>query len=208
LLERHLKMTMNRMRRATVTAFAAGLLVGGGGAATQAAASERAEVAAAADGFSITVDLSDRMLYVNRGGETVREYRVAIGQRRHPTPTGSFSVRRLVWNPRWVPPDAEWAKEKRAREPGDPRNPMGRVKIFFRSPDYYIHGTRETDSLGQAESHGCIRMRNADVIELGRMVMENGGASRSPGWFRRVLNSVTRTQEVRLSTPVSMRVRA
>ncbi len=193
-----------------MTAFAAGLLVGGGGAATQAAASERAEVAAAAaaDGFSITVDLSDRMLYVNRGGETVREYQVAIGQRRHPTPTGSFNVRRLVWNPRWVPPDAEWAKDKRAREPGDPRNPMGRVKIFFRSPDYYIHGTRETDSLGRAESHGCIRMRNADVIELGRMVMENGGASRSPGWFRRVLNRVSSTQEVRLSQPVPMRVRA
>src|SRR5687768_13556222 len=183
-------MMKNRVRRAALTAFATGMLVGGGGAATQAAAAERAEAAAAADGFSITVDLSDRMLYVNRGDETVREYRVAIGQRRHPTPTGSFSVRRLVWNPRWVPPDAEWAKEKRAREPGDPRNPMGRVKIFFRQPDYYIHGTRETDSLGEAESHGCIRMRNADVIALARLVMENGGANRSPGWFQRVINRV------------------
>jgi lipoprotein-anchoring transpeptidase ErfK/SrfK len=202
-------MTMNRMRRATMTAFVAGLLVGGGGAATQAAASERTEVAAAAaDGFSITVDLSDRKLYVNEGDETVREYSVAIGQRRHPTPTGSFNVRRLVWNPRWVPPDAAWAKNKSAREPGDPRNPMGRVKIFFQAPDYYIHGTRETDSLGQAESHGCIRMRNADVIELGRLVMENGGASRSPGWFQRVINRVRSTQEVRLSNPVPMRVRA
>ena len=198
-------MTMNRVRRAALTAFVAGLLVGGGGAATRASASE---TAAAADGFSITIDLSDRMLYVTEDGETVREYRVAVGQRRHPTPTGSFSVRRLVWNPRWVPPDAEWAREKRAREPGDPRNPMGRVKIFFRAPDYYIHGTRETDSLGRAESHGCIRMRNSDVIELGRMVMENGGAARSPGWFRRVINSVTRTQEVRLSNPVPLRVRA
>jgi lipoprotein-anchoring transpeptidase ErfK/SrfK len=200
-------MTMNRMRRAALTAFVTGLLVGGGGAATRASAAEDAAVAPA-DGFSITVDLSDRMLYVMEGGETVREYQVAIGQRRHPTPTGSFAVRRLVWNPRWVPPDAEWAKEKRAREPGDPRNPMGRVKIFFQSPDYYIHGTRETDSLGQAESHGCIRMRNADVIALGRLVMQNGGASRSPAWFRRVINTVTRTQEVRLSTPVPMRVRA
>lgn len=198
---------MNRMRRAVLTAFVAGLLVGGGGAATRASAAEDAGVAPV-DGFSIVVDLSDRMLYVMEGGETVREYRVAIGQRRHPTPTGSFSVRRLVWNPRWVPPDAEWAKEKKAREPGDPRNPMGRVKIFFQSPDYYIHGTRETDSLGRAESHGCIRMRNSDVIALGRLVMQNGGASRSPAWFRRVINSVTRTQEVRLSNPVPMRVRA
>src|SRR5687767_12091112 len=190
-----------RMRRAALTAFATGMLVGGGGAATQAASAERAEAAAAQDGFSITVDLSDRMLYVTRGGETVREYSVAVGQARHPTPTGSFRVNRLIWNPRWVPPDAAWAREKRPREPGDPRNPMGRVKIFFRAPDYYIHGTRETDSLGQAESHGCVRMRNADVIELARMVMENGGERRSPGWFRRVINSIRSTTDVRLSQP-------
>lgn len=197
-----------RVRRAALTAFATGMLVGGGGAATQAAAAERAEVAAAQDGFAIIVDLSDRMLYVTRGGETVREYRVAVGQPRHPTPTGSFRVNRLVWNPRWVPPDAEWAREKRAREPGDPRNPMGKVKIFFRAPDYYIHGTRETDSLGQAESHGCVRMRNADVIELARMVMENGGERRDAGWFRGVINRVRSTTDVRLSQPVSLRVRA
>ncbi|MBW3571789.1 MAG: L,D-transpeptidase [Gemmatimonadetes bacterium] len=195
-------------RGAVLTAFATGMLVGGGGAATQAAAAERAPVAAPTDGFSVTVDLSDRMLYVSRRGETVREYRVAVGQRRHPTPTGSYNVRRLIWNPRWVPPDADWAREKRAREPGDPRNPMGRVKIFFRAPDYYIHGTRETDSLGRAESHGCIRMRNADVIELARMVMENGGERRSAGWFQRVINRVSNTQDVRLSRPVPLRVRA
>lgn len=198
---------MNRVRKAALTAFATGMLIGGGGAATQAAAAEEVPTASR-DGFSITVDLSDRMLYVSQGDETVREYRVAIGQPRHPTPTGSFRVSRLIWNPRWVPPDADWAREKRPREPGDPRNPMGRVKIFFRAPDYYIHGTRETDSLGQAESHGCIRMRNADVIELARMVMENGGERRSPGWFQRVINRVRSTQDVRLSQPVSLRVRA
>ncbi len=202
---------MDRLRRAMLPAFIAGLMVGGGGAVAQraqAAAAQNLVPAAPAENFSITVDLSDRMLYVMRGDETAREYRVAIGKPQHPTPRGSFRVSRLVWNPRWVPPDAEWAREKRAREPGDPRNPMGRVKIFFRAPDYYIHGTRETDSLGEAESHGCIRMRNSDVIELARMVMENGGAARSPGWFQRVINRVRSTQDVRLSQPVQLRVRA
>lgn len=193
-------------------AFLAGLMVGGAGAVVQPAEAKAAvqnlAPATERDDFSIVVDLSDRMLYVMDGEEVSREYRVAIGKPRHPTPRGSFNVRRLIWNPRWVPPDADWAREKRAREPGDPRNPMGRVKIFFQSPDYYIHGTRETDSLGEAESHGCIRMRNSDVIELARMVMENGGASRSPGWFQRVINRVRSTQEVRLSQPVQMRVRA
>jgi L,D-transpeptidase YbiS len=30
----------------------------------------------------------------------------------------------------------------------------------------YIHGTRHEEKIGQPDSHGCIRMRNADVIEL------------------------------------------
>jgi lipoprotein-anchoring transpeptidase ErfK/SrfK len=197
-----------RVRRAALTAFATGMLVGGGGAATQAAAAERAEVAAARYVQHAVGQVDGDGEAVLRGGETVREYQVAVGQARHPTPTGSFRVNRLIWNPRWVPPDAEWAREKRAREPGDPRNPMGRVKIFFRAPDYYIHGTRETDSLGQAESHGCVRMRNADVIELARMVMENGGERRDAGWFRGVINRVRSTVDVRLSQPVALRVRA
>ncbi|MDQ2868222.1 MAG: L,D-transpeptidase [Verrucomicrobiota bacterium] len=37
----------------------------------------------------------------------------------------------------------------------------------------YIHGTRHEDKIGAPASHGCIRMRNADVIELFDLVPEN-----------------------------------
>jgi lipoprotein-anchoring transpeptidase ErfK/SrfK len=158
--------------------------------------------------FSLAIDLSDRKLYVMEGDDVVDSYSVAVGKPQHPTPRGTFAARRIVWNPRWVPPNERWARDKRPRAPGDPRNPMGRVKIFFRDPDYYIHGTRDVDSLGEAESHGCVRMRNSEVIALAKRVMEHGGARRDPTWFRRVLNRVTRTQEVRLSDPVTVRVRA
>jgi len=36
----------------------------------------------------------------------------------------------------------------------------------------YIHGTRHEDKIGKAASHGCVRMRNADVIELFELVDE------------------------------------
>jgi lipoprotein-anchoring transpeptidase ErfK/SrfK len=36
----------------------------------------------------------------------------------------------------------------------------------------YIHGTQHEDKIGTAASHGCVRMRNADVIELFEMVNE------------------------------------
>jgi lipoprotein-anchoring transpeptidase ErfK/SrfK len=156
--------------------------------------------------YYLSVDLSERMLYVMRDGEQVGNYSVAVGQPNHPTPTGRFHIRHIVWNPRWVPPDARWARNKRPRDPGDPRNPMGRVKLFFHEPDLYIHGTRETDSLGEAESHGCVRMANGQVIELARQVMANGGSARNPSWFRRVLNRVTSTSSVYLSDPVLVEI--
>ena len=160
------------------------------------------------ESFYLSVDLSERTLYVMRNGEQVESYAVVIGQPQHPTPTGQYRIRRLVWNPRWVPPDARWARGKQARAPGDPRNPMGRVKLFFKEPDLYIHGTHEVDSLGSAESHGCLRMRNSDVIALGRTVMQNGGSPRDPSWFRRVLNRVTSTRQVGLSDPVLVEIHA
>ena len=141
-----------------------------------------------------------------QGDELTRSYPVAIGQDRYPTPTGEFRIARVIWNPRWVPPESEWAKDETAKEPGDPGNPMGKVKIFFQDPDYYIHGTDAEDSLGEAASHGCLRMANADVVELARMVMEHGGENRSPNWFQRIINFVRSTEEVRLSEPIPLRV--
>jgi lipoprotein-anchoring transpeptidase ErfK/SrfK len=182
-----------------------------GAAAPAVAGSSNAEAAraeAAKASFSLTIDLSDRKLYVMEGDDVVESYSVAVGQPRHPTPRGNFAARRIVWNPRWVPPNERWARNKKARAPGDPRNPMGRVKIFFSDPDYYIHGTRDVDSLGEAESHGCVRMRNSEVIALAKRVMANGGSPREPGWFRRVLNRASATREVHLSDPVPVRVRA
>ena len=37
----------------------------------------------------------------------------------------------------------------------------------------YIHGTQHEDKIGTAASHGCVRMRNEDVIELFEMVDED-----------------------------------
>jgi lipoprotein-anchoring transpeptidase ErfK/SrfK len=156
--------------------------------------------------FYLTVDLSSRTLSAYKDGEKVGSYSVAVGQPDYPTPTGSYRIGHIVWNPSWVPPDSRWARNKRPTGPGDPDNPMGRVKMYFRDPDLYIHGTHDVDSLGEAESHGCIRMRNGEAIELARMVMRNGGSAQQPGWFRRVLNSITRTRAVYLSNPVPVEI--
>lgn len=156
----------------------------------------------------LEVDISERVLRVYSQDEVVRTYDVAVGKSAHPTPKGSFRVQRIIWNPTWVPPNAGWAKGKTRKGPGDPRNPMGRVKIFFKAPDLYIHGTNDEQSIGKAASHGCIRMRNEDVIALARLTMERGGEARPPNWFQRVLNRVKSTEEVRLSSPVPISIKS
>ncbi|MEX2283846.1 MAG: L,D-transpeptidase [Gemmatimonadota bacterium] len=196
------------MYRKTMTAAALALLASGAGFLAFNRALPASDVPAAGSNFSIKVDLSDRQLYVLRNGEVSGTYSVAVGAPGFPTPKGSYTVKRIVWNPRWVPPDSKWARDKIAREPGDPKNPMGKVKIFFREPDYYIHGTREVDSLGQAESHGCIRMRNSEVVALARLVMTQGGVGKPDSWFQRVVNRVRSTQSVRLAQPVSVQITA
>lgn len=169
-----------------------------------AATSESAAAGAAA--ISLKVDISARELYVIKDGDVIETYNVTVGTSKHPTPKGTFGVRRMIWNPKWVPPDAEWAKDKKARGPGDPKNPMGKVKIFFKEPDYYLHGTLSTKELGTAASHGCIRLSNANVTALGKMLMEYGGAKVEPGFIRSVINRVRSTREVRLQTPVTLQI--
>jgi lipoprotein-anchoring transpeptidase ErfK/SrfK len=160
------------------------------------------------ENFALTVDLSDRALYVMSGERVVRRFPVSVGEDGWPTPAGSFRIRHMIWNPGWTPPASSWARGKTREEPGSPGNPMGRVKMFFQEPDYYIHGTGAISSLGNARSHGCIRMRNADAVELARLVMINGGDARNPEWFQQTIGDATTSRDVQLPRPVQVRIRA
>lgn len=161
---------------------------------------------APADGvLSLSASLSAKKLTVLRDGQPVREYDVAIGKDEHPTPTGTFSMRKIVWNPAWVPPDSRWARGKKARDPGDPQNPMKLVKVFFREPDYYIHGTSQVESLGSAASHGCLRMDPDEAGEVALMIMENAGVARDWDWVKSILHLGSQ-RTVRLATPAQLTI--
>ena len=85
---------------------------------------------------------------------------------------------------------------------------MGRVKMFIRAPDYYIHGTGLTSSLGNARSHGCIRMRNIDAVDLARLVMVHAGEDKGEEWYLEAIDQADRTREVNLRRPVPVKVRS
>ena len=168
-----------------------------------------ASTAPVATNLRLVADLSDSRLKMYEADTLVWQYPISPGTPAYPTPPGEYLIRRLVWNPRWTPPpDAEWAKKYTAKEPGSPANPMKVAKIFFKEPDYYIHGTGETYKLGQPASHGCLRMDPEHVAEVAKFVMEHGGQPREESWFWRVLHFRNEEKPIILRNPIPLTVKA
>jgi lipoprotein-anchoring transpeptidase ErfK/SrfK len=154
----------------------------------------------------LEVDRSARMLRVLLDDDLIESHPVAVGQAEWPTPTGTFHIQRVDWNPDWIPPEEEWAEGEEPKDPGDPDNPMGRARMVYQET-YIIHGTDDTASLGQAASHGSIRLGNEVITELARVVMRHGGAPRSEEWFREALEDRATMRQVSLPDPVPLIIR-
>ena len=118
----------------------------------------------------VVLNLKERRVYVYQDDQVFANYRVAIGRPGWETPKGNFSVIQMVEDPQWKNP---W--NGRVSAPG-PNSPLGERWIgFSREGGKYIgfHGTPGEHVMGQAVSHGCVRMRNRDVKELYELV-QNG----------------------------------
>ncbi|HUF66925.1 MAG TPA: L,D-transpeptidase family protein [Gemmatimonadaceae bacterium] len=156
--------------------------------------------------LTLYTSLTQRTLYVRIGDSVAATYPVAIGKDDHATPTGTFTIRKIVWNPGWVPPRSPWARGKTAKPPGHPENPMKLVKIFFREPDYYIHGTSEYESLGSAASHGCLRMLPDEAAEIAKWLMEHGGNPKPESWFQRIMRFRSEEHVLYLQNPITLTI--
>lgn len=108
--------------------------------------------------FSAFVDLSDFELTVHCHGFFVKRYSIGTG-RNSSTPVGKFAVLERITSPQYTDPNG------RVIEGGQPTNPLGTHWIDL-GDSYGIHGTIEPNSIGKAESAGCVRMRNEDVVEV------------------------------------------
>jgi murein L,D-transpeptidase YcbB/YkuD len=183
-------------------ALAAAALVAA--AASLAAPPARAQEAPPS-GLRLDLNLPENRLRVFDGDSLLKTYRVSVGMPGHDTPNGEYRIATAEWNPWWRPPPREWARDDRPTPPG-PRNPMGRVKLFF-APLYYIHGTPDAENIGQAASHGCVRMLNRDVVELARLLHSRQGGSLSPAEIARVLARPGVTRASTLASPVPLSIR-
>lgn len=114
-------------------------------------------------GTHLVLSLSDRRVYLYRDNREIASYPVAIGKEGWETPTGSFKIIDKVRDPAWEHP---WTGEV---VPPGPENPLGTRWIgFWTDGTNYIgfHGTPNEELVGQAVSHGCVRMKNQDILSL------------------------------------------
>ena len=153
----------------------------------------------------LEVNVAERELYVYRNDERIATHPVAVGTSEWPTQTGEWTIGQVVFNPRWTPPEEEWAKDEEVKEPGAADNPLGVAQLVYDAPRS-IHGTNEPESLGKAASHGSIRIANDVVVQLARMVMESGGAGRDDAFFQQARSNRRERVEVAIPNPIPIRV--
>lgn len=113
--------------------------------------------------LNLVIKLSDRRVYLYRGNELKTSYPVAIGKAGWETPVGSYKVIEMQRDPIWEHP---WTGKL---VPPGAKNPLGARWIgFWTDGKNFIgfHGTPQEKLVGQAVSHGCVRMRNQDVLAL------------------------------------------
>lgn len=159
----------------------------------------------AAGGMRVEVDLTARKLTFYKGADSSETYPVAVGSEKWPTQPGNWTIKQVVWNPEWTPPDESWAEEREPRQSGDPKNPLGRAQLVY-DPPRTIHGTNQPSSIGKNVSHGSIRMRNEDITKLGRELMEMSGVGKDSAFYRGVATKRTEKVVVDLPKPVPIRV--
>jgi lipoprotein-anchoring transpeptidase ErfK/SrfK len=120
----------------------------------------------------LVLKLSERRVYVmdETSGAPPVSYQVAIGRPQFPTPTGHFQVNEMVENPDFLAFDFNNPSGRdRGRIAPGINNPLGLRWIGFAHAHGWqvgFHGTAKTSVLGQAVSHGCVRMSNPDVVAM------------------------------------------
>lgn len=142
------------------------------------------------DVCEIEISIRDQTLRLRHGNKVLRTYPISssrfglgteagskktpLGRFRiaekigHGLPAGTTFRSRSPLGPEAPPPPTEdWITSRILWLDGtDPENSNTKERYI------YIHGTKHEDRMGRPDSHGCIRMRNADVIELFDLVHE------------------------------------
>ncbi len=136
-------------------------------------------------GDYVVVDKSEGVLKVYRGtprgeedagsapAQLVAAFPVTMGSKQYPLPIGRWKATTYAFLPpfKYQPELLNNPKtDKEVDLPPGPNGPVGVAWLDLTKEHYGIHGTNEPQTIGRAESSGCIRMTNWDVLRLSRML--------------------------------------
>jgi lipoprotein-anchoring transpeptidase ErfK/SrfK len=121
-------------------------------------------------GTAIVVNRSAFRLTLYKRLKPAKTYSIAVGQIGLETPAGLYHIQNKAVNPAWTKPHSDWVpKDERGDivPGGTPENPLkARWMGIFDGAG--IHGIDPSlyGTIGSAASHGCVRMRIPDVVDL------------------------------------------
>jgi lipoprotein-anchoring transpeptidase ErfK/SrfK len=111
---------------------------------------------------------------VDADGRIIYHFPSTLGAGYDPSPSGDVRVTYVSRNPSFryqprlfyeVPDD-----KPEAKLPAGPNSPVGLVWMSLSKPHYGIHGTSSPETIGYANSHGCVRLTNWDALRLSDLV--------------------------------------
>jgi lipoprotein-anchoring transpeptidase ErfK/SrfK len=125
------------------------------------------DYAASEPAGTIIIDTPHTYLYLMLGRGKALRYGIGVGREGF-TWSGTERISRMSEWPDWHPP-----KEMIERQPYLPRfmaggegNPLGARALYLGNTLYRIHGTNQPSTIGHFVSSGCIRLTNADIVDL------------------------------------------
>jgi lipoprotein-anchoring transpeptidase ErfK/SrfK len=116
--------------------------------------------------FTVSVSKSQNVLILKSDEDILKVYSVSTGAN-NSTPIGTFKIVNKIENPVW------YKDTGAVIPPESPDNALGSRWLGFDIKGYGIHGTLQPDKIGQQVTAGCVRMRNADVEELYKILPYN-----------------------------------
>lgn len=125
-----------------------------------------------ADTNGIVLNLPEAEVYLVKDGTLVKDYPVAVSNADWKAPIGDTRVVDMEKNPTWYIPKTIQAEMKKngleAKEKVDPgpNNPLGVRWIGFSDGTFGFHGTTVPTSIKHYASHGCVRFRHDDIVDL------------------------------------------
>ena len=127
-----------------------------------------------AQGDHIVVDKSEGVMKVlDSDDRLIAQFPVTMGSTQYPLPIGTWKVTTYAFLPpfNYQPDLLQNAKtDEDVTLPPGPNGPVGVAWLDLTKEHYGIHGTNEPQTIGRAESSGCIRLSNWDVLRLSRMM--------------------------------------